>query len=65
MVMSLWPRFLPTLYIWIYITNCIFVLSKFFTWVRFKRHYALPLAIAPEFFIVHICAAFVCSGLLE
>jgi len=37
------------LYIWIYITNCVFVFSIFYL-AAFKRHYALRLAIAPEFF---------------
>ena len=27
----------------------------------FKRHYALRLAVAPEFFIVLICAYFMCA----
>ena len=37
------------LYLLIYITNCIFVLSEFNTWLRVKGT-ALRLAIAPEFF---------------
>ena len=54
------------LYIWMYITNCIFVFSEFFYLAAFKRHYALRLAIAPEFFYCsYMCLFYVCSGLLK
>ena len=48
------------LYIWNYITNCIFVFSIFYL-AAFKKHYALRLAIAPEFFYCFICAYFICA----
>ena len=44
--------------IWVYISDCIFVFCNFFYLAAFKRHYALRLAIVPEFFIVFICAYF-------
>jgi len=34
------------LYLWLYITDCIFALSKFYAWVR-ARSSALRVAIAP------------------
>ena len=52
------------LYIWLYITNCIFVFSNFLPGCV-KRHYALRLAIASEFYycsymclsyFVYVCA---------
>jgi len=35
------------LYFWLYITDCIFALGKFYTWMR-ARGSALLLAIAPR-----------------
>ena len=53
------------IYIWIYMTNCIFVFSNFYM-AAFKRHYAFRLAIAPEFFYCsYMCLYYVCSGLLK
>jgi len=47
--------------IWIYITNCIFVFSIFYL-AAFKRHYALRLAIPPEFFYCfYMCLFYVCA----
>jgi len=54
--------------IWIYITNCIFVFRwpSIFYLAALKRHYALRLAIAPEFFYCsYMCLFYVCSGLLK
>jgi len=53
-------------YIWIFITNCIFVFSNFFYLAAFKRHHAFRLGIAPEFFCSsYICLFYACSKLLE
>jgi len=49
------------LYIWNYITNCIFVFSIFYL-AAFKSHYALRLAIAPEFFYYsYMCLFYMCA----
>jgi len=49
------------LYIWMYITNCIFVFSIFYL-AAFKRHYAIRLVIAPEFFYCYyMCLFYVCA----
>ena len=49
------------LYIWVYITDCIFVFCIFYL-AAFKRHYALRLAIAPEFFYCsYMCLFYVCA----
>jgi len=47
-------------YIWAYITDCIFVFCIFYP-AAFKRHYALRLSIAPEFFYCsYMCLFYVC-----
>jgi len=52
--------------IWVYISDCIFVFCNFFYLAAFKRHYALRLAIVPEFFYCFdMCLFYVCSGLLK
>jgi len=49
------------LYIWIYITDCIFVFCIFYLAVC-KRHYALRLEIAPEFFYCsYMCLFYACA----
>ena len=46
---------------WVYITDCVFVFCIFYL-AAFKRHYALHLAIAPEFFYCsYLCLFYVCS----
>jgi len=45
------------LYFYIYITNCISVFSKFYTWLR-VRGTALRLAKAPEFFLLFYVRVF-------
>ena len=53
--------FVLFLYIWVYITDCVFVFFIFYL-AAFKRHYALRLAIAPEFFYCsYMCLFYVCS----
>jgi len=48
------------LYIWVYITDCVFVFCIFYM-AAFKRHYALRLAIASEFFYCsYMCLFYVC-----
>ena len=54
------------LYICVYITDCVFVFCVFFYMAAFKRHYALRLAIAPEFiYCLHVLILSVFSGLLK
>ena len=44
----------------------VYLFVVFFYLAAFKRHYALRLAIAPEFFnCTYMCLFYICSGLLK